>query len=77
MVYCSFKDDEIDHIFEELMKYPVRKVNPRKAQAISRHKKIRYINQKEKYIYIKDGVISLNPKIKVIRMGNGFDFKIF
>ena len=70
------KNRDIDDLMDKLTKYPVVKVTPNIAQTLSRHKKIRYLSR-GKNIYIKQGVISLPPNVKIMRKGNGYSFDIF
>jgi len=74
MLSFSTKNKDIEHLLDRLTKYPVAKVDPKVAQALSRHKKIRYLSQLDS-IYIRKGVVSLPPKITVERNGNKFVFK--
>ena len=78
-MYFNPKNKEIEHIFERLMNYPVVHVDGDIAQTISRYKSIRYLNQNRKkpLIYIKGGLVGLNPCLKIKRKGDGFDFDIF
>lgn len=70
------KDKEIEKILKDLTKYPITKAKPKVAQTLSRHKKIRYLSR-NKNIYIKHGMISLPPNVKIKTNGNGFKFDIF
>ena len=67
------KSKDVEHTFSRLVNYPVVRVDPKLAQSISRHKKIRYLSSNNN-IWIRKGIISLPPKVKIKRNGNGFDF---
>jgi hypothetical protein len=70
-LYPSSKD--IENICDRLMRYPVVKVNGKKAQAFSRNSKIRYLSYREG-IYIQGGVISIPEKTKIKKSGKCFNF---
>lgn len=75
-----FPDDEdIEELFDYLMKYPFKKVNTDITRQLSRYKVIRQLNQnrKDPLIIIQNGIVGLNKKLTVKKVGNGFDFKIF
>jgi len=80
-LYFNPKNKEIEEIFNQLTKYPLKHVDSKTAQTISRYKKIRYLNsnRKDPLIYINKGLIGLNPKItiKPSDKGKGFNFNIF
>jgi len=66
----------MDKVLGKLTKYPVVKVDPRTAQAISRNKKIRYLS-KNGNIYIRQGIVSIPHKVKIKKSKNGYSFNIF
>lgn len=66
----------IDKVLNKLTKYPVVKVDPRTAQAISRNKKIRYLSKNGNF-YIKKGIVSIPHKVKIKKSKNGYSFDIF
>lgn len=70
------KNKEIEQIMNRLINYPVVNVNPKTAQVLSRHKKIRYLSR-NKNIYIKKGMVALAPNVSIKTNGNGFKFDIF
>lgn len=63
---------EIENICDRLTRYPVVKVNSKKAQAFSRNKKIRYLSYNNG-IFIKGGIISLPENTKIKKIGKCFD----
>ena len=79
VLYFNPHNKEIAKIFDRLMEYPVVNVDPAIAQAISRYKKIRYLNQNRDnpLVYIRKGLIGLNPKLKISKNGDGYDLDIF
>jgi len=74
------KNKEVQEVFERITKYPTIRIDPKLAQTISRHKKIRYLREYD-YIYIGmdrikgKSIISLPPSVKVKKNKNGFIFK--
>jgi len=70
---------EVWHTFNRLTQYPFIEVNPKLAQTISRHKKIRFLNQidNKKKVIIRQGIIGIPPQVKIKKNGNGFDFFFF
>ena len=67
------KNKEMEEILNKLSKYPVIKVNPRVAQSLSRHKKIRYLSEKNN-IFIRKGIISIPSNVKIKNNGKIFTF---
>ena len=74
VLYWYPPNKKISNIFDRLSRYPVVKVDPVLSQSISRCKKIRYLSYKEG-INIRKGIISLPEGTKILKKGNGFDFK--
>jgi len=74
------KNKEVKEVFDRITKYPVVRIDPKLAQTISRHKKIRYLRE---YDYIHFGldriksksIISLPPNVKIKKNKNGFIIK--
>ena len=71
-MYFKTKNPEIYKIFENLIDYPITKVDPRIAQDLSRYKKIRYLSRKDK-IWIKKGIIGVPKQMKIKKKNNGFE----
>jgi hypothetical protein len=75
-MYIRNPSKELDDILNRLKKYPVLKVNPKTAQAISRYKSIRRLSEKN-HIWIRKGIISLPPNVKVKKNKKGYYIDIF
>ena len=71
------KNKDIEHLFDNLMKYPMQTVDSKTAQSLSRYRTIRMLNRKEPKILIRKGVVGLKPNVKLKKKGNGFVFDIF
>jgi len=67
------KNLEVYHTFDRLTQYPFVEVDPKLAQVISRHKKIRFLSN-NKNILIRKGVIGIPPKVRITKNGKGFNF---
>lgn len=76
-LYFKPKNKEIEQLMERLCQYPFQYADPKIAQALSRHKKIRYINKPKRRIVIQKGTVGLKPNVRVIKLDNGFKFEIF
>ena len=68
------KNPSYTKILDQLIHYPVTKVDPKISQSFSRHKKIRYLSEFD-HIYIKKGVISIPRQVKISRKENQFFFE--
>ena len=74
------KDKDVEKIFDRLTRYPVVRIDPRLTQAISRHKKIRYLRNLD-YIYFgmdrikSKSIIGLPPQIKLKKENGHFIFR--
>lgn len=75
-MYIRNPTKELDDILKRLTKYPVVRVNPKTAQSISRYKCIRRLSEKD-HIWIKKGIISIPPQVKIKKNKNGYHFNFF
>lgn len=64
------KNKEINHAIDRLSKYPIIKIDPKLAQILSRHKKIRYLSYKDVF-WIRKGIVGYPPKLKIRKNDNG------
>jgi len=77
MVFVRPRTKDVDDLVRRLMQHPFQMADTRVTQSLSKYKGIRCLNQFEKNIMIKDGMVGLRPNVKVVRKKNGYEFKIF
>jgi hypothetical protein len=74
------KDKKIDNLLSRLMQHPYQRTDPKVTQALSRYKKIRYLNEiggrNNPYIDIRNGGVGLRDNVTIIKTNCGFRFKI-
>ena len=73
------KNKDIEKLFDDLMRYPMRTVDPKICQQLSRYKTVRILNRDRRSpkIAIRKGLVGLQPNVKVKKKGNEFIFDIF
>jgi hypothetical protein len=68
------KNKDIEKLFDKLIHYPLVNVDPKTAQTLSRHKKIRYLSSR-KNIFIRKGLVGIPPQVKIKKKNGKFFFE--
>ena len=73
------RSKDIEKLFDDLMKYPMRTTEPHITQQLSRYKTIRIMNRDRKRpkVAIRKGIVGLQPNVRIKKVGKEFIFDIF
>jgi len=77
MVFIRPRTQEVSDLLRKLTQHPFQTTDKTVTQTLSKYKGIRCVNQFEKNIRIKDGMVGLQPNVKIIPKKNGFEIKLF